>query len=181
MGSPAPPTPRISHKDEPKRDFEILLKSTNGSTINLADPKAIEGAATLLNEVMDVFQSTPYLHIGGDPSLAVDGNLDIDKHWAGKTPSSLTVDLQKAYRVGRITLVTYYDGSRYYQFTIEVSTDGQKWMTVDDASKNTGAAAATGYESRFKPVQARCVRVNMLKNSANQGTHIVELMVFEAK
>jgi hexosaminidase len=118
---------------------------------------------------------------GGDPSLAVDGNLDIDKHWAGKTPSSLTVDLQKAYRIDRITLVTYYDGSRYYQFTIEVSTDGQKWTTVDDASKNTGAAAATGYESRFRPVETRYVRVNMLKNSANQGTHIVELMVFEAK
>ena len=116
-----------------------------------------------------------------DPKVAVDGDLDVNRHWAGKTPSSLTVDLEKAYKIDHATLVTYYDGARYYQYTIEVSPDGKAWTLVDDASKNTGVAAASGYESRFVPVEARYVRVNMLKNSANIGTHIVELMVFEAK
>jgi len=116
-----------------------------------------------------------------DPKIAVDGDLDVNHHWAGKTPSSLTVDLEKIYKIDRATLVTYYDGGRYYQYTVEVSTDGAKWALVDDASKNTGVAAASGYESRFPATDARYVRVNMLKNSANIGTHIVELMVFEAK
>jgi hexosaminidase len=38
----------------------------NGSTVNIASPKTLESLTTLLNEVMDVFQSTPYVHLGAD-------------------------------------------------------------------------------------------------------------------
>jgi len=38
----------------------------SGSTLNIASPKTLEAAATLWNEVMDVFQGTPYVHLGGD-------------------------------------------------------------------------------------------------------------------
>jgi hexosaminidase len=38
----------------------------NGSTINIANPRTLEAVTTLLNEVMDVFQSTPYVHLGAD-------------------------------------------------------------------------------------------------------------------
>jgi len=38
----------------------------NGSTVNIASPKTFEAVASLLNEVMDVFQSTPYVHLGAD-------------------------------------------------------------------------------------------------------------------
>lgn len=118
---------------------------------------------------------------GGDPSLAVDGNLDPDRHWAGKTPASLTVDLQGEFLINKATLVTYSDKSRFYQFKIDVSLDGEAWSTVADASANSLVAAPNGYQEQFAPTRARYVRVEMLKNSANEGTHIVELMVFEAK
>lgn len=114
-----------------------------------------------------------------DPKMAVDGDLDRDRHWAGRTPSSLTVDLEAEYQVDRTILVTYSDGGRYYQYTIEGSLDGTTWSMIDDGSTNTGVASPNGYVGRpAKPVPARFVRVTMLKNSANPGTHIVELMVF---
>lgn len=116
-----------------------------------------------------------------DPRTAVNGNVDRGRHWAGGTPSSLTVDLEDVHAIDRINLLTYYDGSRYYQYRIEVSTDSETWKVVDDASDNTAVAGPTGYQSRFEPVDARFVRVHMLRNSANPGTHIVELMVFEAE
>jgi hypothetical protein len=83
--------------------------------------------------------------------------------------------------VDRATLVTYSDRSRYYQFQIDVSVDGMIWTTVADAAANTQIASPNGYERRFAPTRARFVRVKMLRNSANEGTHIVELMVFESK
>lgn len=114
-----------------------------------------------------------------DPGFAVDGDLDRDRHWAGRTPATLTVDLGAEYLVDRTTLVTYSDGGRYYQFTIEGSIDERTWQMIDDASSNTGVASPHGYQGRpAKAVAARFVRVSMLKNSANPGTHIVELMVF---
>ena len=38
----------------------------NGSTVNIASAKTMEALTTLMNEVLDVFQSTPYVHLGAD-------------------------------------------------------------------------------------------------------------------
>jgi len=38
----------------------------NGSTVNIASPRTLEAVAALLNEVMDVFRGTPYVHLGAD-------------------------------------------------------------------------------------------------------------------
>jgi hypothetical protein len=38
----------------------------NGSTVNIASPKTLEAVSVLMNEVMDVFQGTPYVHLGAD-------------------------------------------------------------------------------------------------------------------
>ncbi|MDB5910463.1 MAG: hypothetical protein JWP34_4577, partial [Massilia sp.] len=45
---------------------EIFGFPGNGSTVNIASPKTLAAVKTLLNEVMDVFQSTPYVHLGAD-------------------------------------------------------------------------------------------------------------------
>ena len=55
--------------------------------------------------------------------------------------------------------------------------DGKQWKKVLDFSKNTVPATAAGYSGKFEPTEARYVRVNMLKNSANPSVHIVELIV----
>lgn len=78
-------------------------------------------------------------------------------------------------------VVPYFDGQRYYQYTVEVSTDGEKWATVADASKNTEVGTEKGYLHTFEPAKARYVRVNMLKNSANPAMHLVEVRVYAAE
>ncbi len=127
--------------------------------------------------------------VGPDPSIrdenappeyAVDGKSDDPgKHWNSvvAAPQWLQVDLGKAQPINYIDVITYWDGRRYYQLNAEVSTDGKAWKKVLDFSKNTAVATADGYSGKFPETQARYVRVNMFKNSANPYVHIVELIV----
>ncbi len=112
---------------------------------------------------------------------AADGTVDINKFWGTiPAPQWWKVDLEKEYSVDRIQVVPYFDGRRYYQYTVEVSTDGQKWTPVVDASKNMTAGTEKGYTHKFNPTNARYVKVNMLKNSDNPAVHLVEVRVYEA-
>ena len=116
------------------------------------------------------------------PANAVDGVTDNRSGWhTDPFPQWLQVDLKESHQVNRIKLHTYYDGRRYYQYTIEVSRDGKDWKQVVDMSKNTDTSTSKGDEHNFEPVEARYVRVHMLANSANSGVHINEVMVYEAK
>ena len=116
--------------------------------------------------------------------VAVDGRSDdAGGHWAsaGDAPQWLQVDLQKVQPINFINVITYWDGSRYYQLNAEVSVDGKAWTKVLDFSKDTAPATAAGYAGKFPPTEARYVRINMLKNSANPFVHIVELIVDRTK
>ena len=113
---------------------------------------------------------------------AVDGRADDPGgHWAseGPAPQWLQVDLEKVCPINFINLITYWDGGRYYQWTAEVSVDGQRWNKVLDFSDNKTPATAQGYSGKFPTTPARYVRINLLKNSANPFVHIVELIVDE--
>jgi len=117
-------------------------------------------------------------------SLAVDGRADdAGAHWAseGPAPQWLQVDLGKIYPISFINLITYWDGARYYQWNAEVSVDGQSWTKVLDFSDNKAPATAKGYSGKFARAEARYIRINMLKNSANPFVHVVELIVDETK
>ncbi|MCX7047357.1 MAG: family 20 glycosylhydrolase [Candidatus Sumerlaeota bacterium] len=116
------------------------------------------------------------------PELAVDGNLkDINSSWwAAPWPQWMQVDLLRAYDVDRIQVYPYWDGRRYYQYTVEISADGKEWARVGDMSQNTKLSTSKGDEFKFPKRPARYVRVNVLKNSVNEGAHIVEILVFEA-
>ncbi len=124
---------------------------------------------------------------GGSPEnpekaeYAADGWVDSTKYWGTiPAPQWWKVDLEKEYSVDRIQVVPYFDGNRYYQYTVEVSTDGQKWTQVVDASKNTTPGTEKGYLHKFNPTPARYVKVNMLKNSDNPAVHLVEVRAYEA-
>ena len=45
---------------------DVFAFPGNGSTVNIASPGTLEAVTTLLNEVMDVFRGTPYVHLGAD-------------------------------------------------------------------------------------------------------------------
>ena len=86
-----------------------------------------------------------------------------------------------SYLVDRIVVFPYWDGSRHYQYTVEVSMDDREWKTIVDMSENRVKATPEGHEHRFEAVEAGFVRVNMLKNRANPAVHIVEFRAYEAK
>jgi hexosaminidase len=112
------------------------------------------------------------------PELAVDDNLDLASSWWATGPQWLQVDLGKVTSIGRVEVFPYWDGSRYYQYTVEASEDGKTWIMLADRSKNTIPASSTGDEIKFQPITARYVKITMLKNSVNEGVHLVELRVW---
>jgi hexosaminidase len=116
-----------------------------------------------------------------NPELAVDGIKQIGSAWwAEPAPQWIKIDLQKENSVDRIKVYPYWDGRRYYQYTVEVSVNGDDWTMVGDKTTNTVPSNDAGDEFKFEARKVRFVRVNMLKGSANQGVHIVEIEVFEA-
>ncbi|MBX3118333.1 MAG: family 20 glycosylhydrolase [Fimbriimonadaceae bacterium] len=113
------------------------------------------------------------------PEFAVDNNLNLGSSWwASPSPQWLQVDLQKVYSIDKIDVFPYWDGRRYYRYTVEVSADGKAWTKVVDKSENSVPVSASGDEHTISPVSARYVKVNMLSNSANEGVHLVELRVW---
>ena len=120
---------------------------------------------------------------GKAPMIAVDGKADnAESYWdGGAAPQWLQVDLGKVQPVNFINVITYWDGGRYYELTAEVSEDGKIWKKVLDFTDDKAPATAAGYSGKFPETQARYVRVNMIKNSANPSVHIVELIVDRTK
>lgn len=109
---------------------------------------------------------------------AVDGEVDIDTYWGSRGPASAIVDLGNVTNLQAINLFTFWDGRRYYQYTVDVSVDGKDWKQVVDRSENTEKSVPDGQLSFFDETPARYVRVNMLRNSANPAVHIVEIRLY---
>jgi HEAT repeat protein len=116
---------------------------------------------------------------GQAPWKAVDGKVTLEDSWFGdRWPSSITVDLGPELTINAARVVFYWDGTRYYQYKLEASTDGQSWAVLADNSANTRPATETGLVHRFAPVKARLVRLSILKNRVNEAVHLVELEVY---
>jgi hypothetical protein len=120
-------------------------------------------------------------HNEQEGALVNDGRMKESKHnWhaaAGDRPW-WQVDLEALTRITRIVVVPYHNGPRYYQFTVQTSTDGQAWATVIDHSSNTALVPKDGYSFDLEPADVRHIRVNMLKHSLNGAVHLVEVMAF---
>ena len=116
------------------------------------------------------------------PELAVDGNFwDQDSDWhAVPLPQWFCIDLGKQTKIDAVQVFTRW-ANEVYQYTIEISTDGEKWTTVADLSKNEAVASSLGFLHKFDPQDARYVRMTALRNMTNVGLHLVEVRVFTAK
>ncbi len=115
------------------------------------------------------------------PAAAVDGRLGRFDAWFGHTsPAHLIVDLQQTTAVAAVRVIFYWDGARYYQYTVEASRDGKKWKRLVDASKNTKPATPQGVLHKFPPATARYLRLSVIHNSANPAVHVVEFEAYPA-
>lgn len=117
---------------------------------------------------------------GSDPGFAVDGKLR-GKYWGAVGPASITVDLLEPRDAAAFHVYPYRDGARYYQYTIEVSVDGENWSRVVDMSENREPSSIRGH---LHPLTGgypfRYARLNMLKNSANPSVHVIEFKILSA-
>ena len=112
------------------------------------------------------------------PELAVDGQVTLGSAWHGAdTPATFEVDLGEAREIGGFQPIFYWDGSRYYQYTISVSADGENWEQVVDRSANTQPSTQAGIVDAVE-TQGRHVRLTITRNSANPACHLVEFRVF---
>lgn len=119
---------------------------------------------------------------GNTPAMAVDGDTEIGSHWACEgMPCWLSVELKQSTKLAAIHFIPYWSG-RYYQYKIEGSLNGKKWVMLVDRTKNTQPASKDGHEFRFKPTTVKHVRVTFSKNSAGneRGGHIVEIEGYAA-
>jgi hypothetical protein len=69
----------------------------------------------------------------------------------------------------------YCGDIRFYQYTVELSEDGNSWKKAVDMSRNEQASSPSGHKHILaSAIRARYLRVKMLKNSANVGAHPVD-------
>lgn len=139
------------------------------------EPNMLVGAGTRSGKPGQPGQPDP----GG--RFAADGIIDKENHWGNQSPCWLELSLPSPQRIDRLQLWNYWDGSRFYQYTVEASLDGSRWQTIVDRSRNTQVATEKGYEDKFAPVSMRFLRITILKNSANIGCHISEVRAFGPK
>jgi tRNA A-37 threonylcarbamoyl transferase component Bud32/tetratricopeptide (TPR) repeat protein len=148
------------------------------SALELREIEVFDGQANLALARSAVGRTTK---AGFPAALALNGRAPGNEYWEGNPwPASLTVDLESSQRIAETRTHLYYDGRRHYQYTISVSTDGKTFTRVVDRSSNEQVAAHAPNIDRFTPVEARFVKLTMLRNSANEGTHVREFEVFPA-
>ena len=109
---------------------------------------------------------------------------DPRRHYRFEMPQWLQVDLGQVRTIDHVfVLFNYWEHEslrtrlRVYKYTVEASLDGEKWTQVMDESRNEDNARPEGTERWFDPVQARYVRLTVLRNSAFGGARVIEFEV----
>lgn len=129
-----------------------------------------------------------------EPEKAVDGSLergnfwwsdsDPKRHYTFEMPQWLEVDLGQVRTIDHVFVLFHWweqesllTRLRVYKYVVEASLDGENWQTVMDESRNEDNARPEGTERWFNPVEARYVRLTVLRNSAFGGAQVVEMKV----
>ncbi|WP_170318917.1 discoidin domain-containing protein, partial [Allorhizocola rhizosphaerae] len=142
------------------------------ATFGTADIKPIESniaAKFWASATASSGSSTAALAIDGDPTTS----------WYADHPSAeqkLTVDLGGAYDNLRKVKVVFPQPGVVYRYTIEASTDGRRWKTIADESRNR--AVSRGAVHLFTRPGTRFVRLTFNGVSGRARAGISELQVF---
>lgn len=115
--------------------------------------------ASSFYELKGMNQSYSYL-----PSYATDhNNATMWKAASNRLPQSLIIDLGKTMPVYRVTTMFEY-AAYYYQYMLEYSLDGKKWMLYADRSRNQRPGAPMIDD---RSVSARYLRLTVLATQHN--------------
>ena len=116
---------------------------------------------------------------GGYAMYANDGTLD--SYWDGgpwEERPWIIVNLGRSYDIGSVQVCAYASDSRYYQFEVYVSEDGEEWTLIgakEDEAVETNEGTTFTISA---PCMARYVRVIGTFNNQNEAFHIRELRVY---
>ena len=120
-------------------------------------------------------QSSESTSVG--PSKANDSDGTNTSYWAAfPYPKWWKVDLGNIYDLSSVVIRNYVDGTRYYRYTIEVSSDDITYTQI--ASKSNNNVAADAGDTYNITATGRYLRVNMTFNSANIGSHITDFRAY---
>ena len=112
------------------------------------------------------------------PANLTDGTTQ--KAWHGaKTPAQAQIDLGGIQTIHAAHVTFYHDG-RTYTFTLELSEDSKTWKQVAGNTQDPKPATEDGLRMEFPATHARYSRLTVLKNSANQAVHVLELKLFSS-
>lgn len=117
----------------------------------------------------------------GNAKYGNNGEIARWDHWGDHVNGNnwVKVDLERIEDISRFKVYTFWDGYRYYEYTIEVSVDGKEWIQVVDESTNRKVSTPEGATHVITPVKARYLKLNLLRNSANPSVHLVEFQAFK--
>jgi hypothetical protein len=160
---------------------EIDVDSTNPTGVEKNRP--LPSVDTSLHSALNVALGAPVVASssqpqGPDPAVITDGATGGSYWSADPYPQWVIITLPALARIDSLQVNTYVDGTRYYQYKIEISLDKSSWTQVVDMSANTQPATLQGVSHAITPANARYIRVTMLRNSANTGVHLYEVKAF---
>lgn len=115
---------------------------------------------------------------GGYASYANDGS--IDTYWDGGDWAErpwVIIDLGSSYTLEKVNIVNYYSGSRYYNYEIYTSPDGEAWTPAAEKTSRS-AATRSGDTFTLPNSAARYIKVVGTYNSANEGFHLKEVRAY---
>ena len=182
-------------KWEKKKDSSVISETMHGGEIRVYElqPNKIDMPPRMryVNYALNKPVTASSFMKGYLPTKAVDGNLDNDSYWQSDVkgrvltmPQWLEVDMGKEKTIDHILVLfhCWYHESldtrlHIYKYIVEASLDGKSWQKVLDESKNEKNARPQGLERWFDPVQARYVRLTVLRNSAHSGAQVIEMKV----
>jgi beta-mannanase len=106
------------------------------------------------------------------PEYAVDANGE--SRWASQSydNQNLIVDLWSVQTVGGVKIA--WEDAYASQFQVQVSTDNQNWQTVYENYSATGGTQ----EIPFSAVQARYVKIYLIKRATEYGFSIYEFEIY---
>lgn len=114
------------------------------------------------------------------PSYANDSDGSNNLFWSAPTyPSWWKVDLQNICNLTSIVIRNYFDGVRAYHYNIEISSDDVTYTKI--AEKTNDNPSTDDGDMYNVSSTGRYIRVNMIFNSTNSGTHITDFRVYGSK
>jgi hypothetical protein len=100
-----------------------------------------------------------------------------NSYWAASPYSQWwIVDLGSNYDLSSVLIRNYVDGTRYYQYNIQASTDNVTYTKI--AEKNNTNKAVDAGDAYNVNATARYLKVIMTYNSANGGVHITDFRAY---